>query len=233
METPQDIAKRAVSPRGKGLIRISLLVAAAVAVVVVASLFGIARDYAYLHATLLTGTPMGNYYALGEKLAGRARRGPWHARRRSDGRIGRQHCPPRGQRKALFHDVRLRARGDAGSAWRAASGAGASAGAGVAPAVRQAGAHVPDLCRAARRIDRHWTGRIGHRLPDAPTFRRRRHRESRRAPRNSRICRAGEAGRRGSPRPRRRRHGGRRRVPEGLPSTDTSSTSPRRASSKG
>jgi TRAP-type uncharacterized transport system substrate-binding protein len=75
METPQKLARRAVSPRGKGLIRISLLVAAAVAVVAVASLFGIARDYAYLHATLLTGTPMGNDYSLGEKLAERARRG--------------------------------------------------------------------------------------------------------------------------------------------------------------
>jgi TRAP-type uncharacterized transport system substrate-binding protein len=75
METPQEIARRALSPRGKGLIRISLLVAAAVAVVAIASLFGIARDYAYLHATLLTGTPMGNYHALGEKLAERARRG--------------------------------------------------------------------------------------------------------------------------------------------------------------
>jgi TRAP-type uncharacterized transport system substrate-binding protein len=75
METPQEIARRAVSPRGKGLIRISLLVAAAVAVVAVASLFGIARDYAYLHASLLTGTPTGNYHALGERLAERARRG--------------------------------------------------------------------------------------------------------------------------------------------------------------
>jgi TRAP-type uncharacterized transport system substrate-binding protein len=75
METPQEIARRAVSPRGKGLIRLSLLVAAAVAVVALASLFGIARDYAYLHASLLTGTPMGNYHALGDKLAERARRG--------------------------------------------------------------------------------------------------------------------------------------------------------------
>ena len=75
METPQEIARRAFSPRGKGLIRISLLVAAAVAVVALASLFGIARDYAYLHASLLTGTPMGNYHALGERLAERARRG--------------------------------------------------------------------------------------------------------------------------------------------------------------
>jgi TRAP-type uncharacterized transport system substrate-binding protein len=73
METPQE--RRAVSPRGKGLIRLSLLVAAAVAVVALASLFGIARDYAYLHASLLTGTPMGNYHALGDKLAERARKG--------------------------------------------------------------------------------------------------------------------------------------------------------------
>src|ERR1700722_9387278 len=73
METPQE--RRAVSPRGKGLIRLSLLVAAAVAVVALASLFGIARDYAYLHASLLTGPPTGNSHALGDKLAGRARRG--------------------------------------------------------------------------------------------------------------------------------------------------------------
>jgi len=73
METPQE--RRAVSPRGKGLIRFSLFAAAALAVLAIASLFGIARDYAYLHATLLTGTPMGNYYALGERLAARARSG--------------------------------------------------------------------------------------------------------------------------------------------------------------
>jgi hypothetical protein len=73
METPQE--GRAVSPRGRGLSRISLLAAAALVVVAVASLFGIARDYAYLHASLLTGTPMGNYHALGDKLAERARRG--------------------------------------------------------------------------------------------------------------------------------------------------------------
>src|ERR1700733_8634015 len=73
METPQENAGRAASPRG--IIRFSLFAAAALAVVAVASLFGIARDYAYLHATLLTGTPMGNYYALGEKLAARARSG--------------------------------------------------------------------------------------------------------------------------------------------------------------
>jgi TRAP-type uncharacterized transport system substrate-binding protein len=73
METPQE--RRAVSPRGKGLIRFSLFATAALAVVAVASLFGIARDYAYLHASLLTGTPMGNYHALGEKLAARAGKG--------------------------------------------------------------------------------------------------------------------------------------------------------------
>jgi TRAP-type uncharacterized transport system substrate-binding protein len=73
METPQET--RAVSLHGKGLVRFSLLAAAAVAVVALASLFGIARDYAYLHASLLTGTPMGNYHALGDKLAQRAGKG--------------------------------------------------------------------------------------------------------------------------------------------------------------
>jgi TRAP-type uncharacterized transport system substrate-binding protein len=73
METPQET--RAVSPRGKGLIRFSLFATAALVVVALASLFGIARDYAYLHASLLTGTPMGNYHALGDKLAERAGKG--------------------------------------------------------------------------------------------------------------------------------------------------------------
>jgi TRAP transporter TAXI family solute receptor len=52
-----------------------LLVVAAVAIVVIASMFGIARDYGHLRASLLTGTPGGKYHALGTILAARASRG--------------------------------------------------------------------------------------------------------------------------------------------------------------
>jgi hypothetical protein len=39
-----------------------------------ASAFGIARDYGYLHASILTGSPGGQYHALATRLADRAKR---------------------------------------------------------------------------------------------------------------------------------------------------------------
>src|SRR5262245_54826675 len=60
--------------RGKGLIRASLLLVAAAVVAAVASAFGIARDYGYLHATILTGSPGGQYHTLATRLAERAKR---------------------------------------------------------------------------------------------------------------------------------------------------------------
>src|SRR5262249_39518684 len=54
--------------RGKGLVRVSLPVAA------VASAFGIAHDYGYLHASILTGSPGGQYHMLATRLADRAKR---------------------------------------------------------------------------------------------------------------------------------------------------------------
>ena len=60
--------------RGKGLVRASLLLAAAALVAAVASAFGIARDYGYLHASILTGSPGGQYHALATRLADRAKR---------------------------------------------------------------------------------------------------------------------------------------------------------------
>jgi TRAP-type uncharacterized transport system substrate-binding protein len=41
----------------------------------VAAAFGIARDYGYLHASILSGAPGGYYHALAERLAERAQRG--------------------------------------------------------------------------------------------------------------------------------------------------------------
>jgi len=60
--------------RGKGLVRALLLLVAAALVAAVASAFGIARDYGYLHASILTGSPGGQYHALATRLADRAKR---------------------------------------------------------------------------------------------------------------------------------------------------------------
>ena len=60
--------------RGKGLVRASLLLVAAAVIAAVASAFGIAHDYGYLHASILTGSPGGQYHALATRLADRAKR---------------------------------------------------------------------------------------------------------------------------------------------------------------
>ena len=69
-------AKRIPNPpgilRGKALLRLFLLLAAAAAVAAVASRFGVSHDYAYLRAVLMTGAPGGYYYTLGTRLAARA-----------------------------------------------------------------------------------------------------------------------------------------------------------------
>ena len=59
---------------GKGLVRFLLLLAAAAAVAAFAAGFGIAHDYGYLRASILTGSEGGQYYALATRLADRARR---------------------------------------------------------------------------------------------------------------------------------------------------------------
>ena len=74
MHSPTPMPSQIASWWGKGLLRAVLLLAAAAAVAAVASNFGIARDYGYLRASLLTGSPGGEYYALGRRLAERAER---------------------------------------------------------------------------------------------------------------------------------------------------------------
>src|SRR5262245_64632187 len=71
---PRPFAGLGVAWRGKGLIRASLLLVAAAVVAAVASAFGIAHDYGYLHAPILTGSPGGQYHALATRLADRAKR---------------------------------------------------------------------------------------------------------------------------------------------------------------
>src|ERR1700741_3840444 len=74
MHPRKPIAGPAVPRRGKGLVRAALLLLAAALVAAVASAFGIARDYGYLHASILTGSPGGQYHALATRLAERAKR---------------------------------------------------------------------------------------------------------------------------------------------------------------
>ena len=59
---------------GKGLARILLLLVAAALIAAAAAAFGIARDYGYLRASILTGSSGGHYHALATRLAERARR---------------------------------------------------------------------------------------------------------------------------------------------------------------
>jgi TRAP-type uncharacterized transport system substrate-binding protein len=75
MQLPKRIAIRPTNWRGKGLLRISLFVITAVAIAALASFFGVARDYSYLRASLLSGDPAGRYHALATGLAARASRG--------------------------------------------------------------------------------------------------------------------------------------------------------------
>lgn len=73
---PRDRARAHDSAawRGKGLLRIVLLVGIAAALAALAGAFGIARDYGYLHASILSGEAGGQYHALATRLAERARR---------------------------------------------------------------------------------------------------------------------------------------------------------------
>lgn len=60
---------------GKRLLRTLLLFTAAALVAALASWFGIAHDFGYLRASILSGIPGGEYHALAMRLAARAREG--------------------------------------------------------------------------------------------------------------------------------------------------------------
>src|SRR5262252_786299 len=60
--------------RGKGPLRILLLLVTAALVAGFAANFGIARDYGYLRASILTGAAGGYYHTLATRLADRAKR---------------------------------------------------------------------------------------------------------------------------------------------------------------
>ncbi len=58
----------------KGLLRILLLLVVAAVIAAIVAAFGIARDYGYLRATILTGSTGAYYHVLGTRLADRAKR---------------------------------------------------------------------------------------------------------------------------------------------------------------
>ena len=74
MRSADPVARSPVAWRGKGLIRVALLLITAAVVAAIAAAFGIARDYGYLRASILTGSPAGQYYAIATRLADRAKR---------------------------------------------------------------------------------------------------------------------------------------------------------------
>jgi TRAP-type uncharacterized transport system substrate-binding protein len=74
MRLADPIARLPATWYGKGIARVALLLVAAALIAAVAAAFGIARDYGYLHASILTGSPGGQYHALATRLAERAKR---------------------------------------------------------------------------------------------------------------------------------------------------------------
>jgi TRAP-type uncharacterized transport system substrate-binding protein len=75
MRAPDPIRRLPANWFGKGLLRAVILLAAAAAIAALAGAFGIAHDYGYLRASILTGSPGGSYHALATQLADRAMRG--------------------------------------------------------------------------------------------------------------------------------------------------------------
>src|ERR1044072_3848421 len=59
---------------GRGLLRLAFLFCIAAVLAALAGAFGIARDYGYLQASILSGAPGGQYHALATRLSERARR---------------------------------------------------------------------------------------------------------------------------------------------------------------
>ena len=74
MQPTNPIARLPTLWRGKVIARALFLIVVAALLAAVAAAFGIAHDYGYLHASILTGSPGGQYHALSVRLSERARR---------------------------------------------------------------------------------------------------------------------------------------------------------------
>jgi uncharacterized protein len=74
MQRANPLARLSALWRGKALARVAFLLVVSAVVAGLAAAFGIARDYGYLHASILTGSPGGQYHALATRLSEQARR---------------------------------------------------------------------------------------------------------------------------------------------------------------
>src|SRR4029077_13284048 len=74
MQPANPLARLHALWRGKVIARIAFLLVVSAVVAALAAAFGIAREYGYLHASILTGSPGGQYHALATRLASRAGR---------------------------------------------------------------------------------------------------------------------------------------------------------------
>ena len=74
MQPTNPIARLPTLWRGKVMARALFLIVVAALLAAVAAAFGIAHDYGYLHVSILTGSPGGQYHALAMRLSERARR---------------------------------------------------------------------------------------------------------------------------------------------------------------
>src|SRR5262245_28561855 len=74
MQSTKPFRRLRAAWRGKMIARAMLLIVAAAALAAVAAAFGIARDYGYLRASMLTGSHGGQYHVLATRLSERARR---------------------------------------------------------------------------------------------------------------------------------------------------------------
>jgi TRAP-type uncharacterized transport system substrate-binding protein len=74
MKPTNPIARLPALWRGKVVARALFLIVVAALLAAVAAAFGIARDYGYLQASILTGSPGGQYHALATRLSQRAKR---------------------------------------------------------------------------------------------------------------------------------------------------------------
>jgi uncharacterized protein len=75
MDAADPLAHPPRAWRGKALARVSLLLVVGALIAALAAAFGIARDYGYLQASILTGSAGGQYHALATRLSDRAARG--------------------------------------------------------------------------------------------------------------------------------------------------------------
>ena len=172
MRPGNPLASRPIAWLGKGALRLLVLLAVGAAIAGIAAAFGIARDYGYLHASILTGSPGGQYHALGTRLADRARREHGMLAVTSTAgsieNVSRLSKAQSGcaEKFALIQD---------GTPVPPDSGLellGRLPKPEVSPAARTPGPRLSHLCGPAWRIDRNRPARLRHGLPGAATVRR-------------------------------------------------------------